>query len=232
MLFYSYQLNEETYLAIVMLHEVAGMVLDEELVLSSVEPLDLNRLHLAARINITAWKDPNRFGSKYLRFKLGKAAGDMRKFFSSFIGCDEYINNRSDTIALKTAIETFCSVVQYNTARRNEALQDAVEYIKTNVNQDGQIHLEGLSNRLFPDNATEFRAHAQEVHNLNEKIGVDKKSLSKFTNYTGKSTTVTISFPRSSLGDGVKFDRINHKLEISKIPIELLEMLMDDGQLD
>ncbi|MGL5402346.1 MAG: nucleoid-associated protein, partial [Acinetobacter sp.] len=77
LLFYSYQLNEETYLAIVMLHEVAGMVLDEELVLSSVEPLDLNRLHLAARINLTAWKDPDRLSQKYLRFKLGKGAGDM-----------------------------------------------------------------------------------------------------------------------------------------------------------
>lgn len=232
LLFYSYQYNKETFLAVVMLHETTGMVLDDDLVLSSVDPLDLNKLHLAVRINLTSWKDPERLSPKYLRFKLGKGAGDMRQFFISFIGCDEYINNRSDTVALKTAIETFCNEMEYDAERKNNALQDAVEYIKRNTNQDGQIQLEGLSNRLFPDNPAEFRTHAQENHNLSEKIGIDKRSLSKFTSFNGASKIISIRFVRSALGNEVKFDRIKKTLQINEIPRDLLEMLMEDGQLD
>ncbi|WP_148612172.1 nucleoid-associated protein [Aeromonas sobria] len=232
LLFYTYQFNEETFLAVVMLHETTGMVLDDDLVLNSVDPLDLNKLHLAVRINLTSWKDPNRLSPKYLRFKLGKGAGDMRQFFISFIGCDEYINNRSDTVALKTAIETFCNEMQYDHERKNNVLQDAVDYIKLNTNQDGQIPLEGLSNRLFPDNPAEFRVHAQDNHNLSDKVGIDKNSLSKFTSFNGRSKIISIRFVRSALGNEVKFDSIKKTLQINEIPRDLLEMLMEDEQLD
>lgn len=230
LLFYAYQFQNETFLAVVMLHETTGMVLDDELVLSSVDPLDLNKLHLAVRINLTSWKNPIRLTPKYLRFKLGNSAGDMRKFFTSFIGCDEYINNRTDTAALKSAIESFCDLLKYDLEQKNNTLQDAVDYVKNNLNEDGQVSLEGLSNRIFPDNPAGFRQHAQDNHDLSDKIGIDKKNLSKFTNFNGKSPLLSIRFARSALGNEVEFDRANRTLKIKAIPDDLLAMLMENEQ--
>ncbi|PNO63247.1 nucleoid-associated protein [Aeromonas caviae] len=230
LLFYAYQFQAETFLAVVMLHETTGMVLDEELVLSSVDPLDLNKLHLAVRINLTSWKNPARLGPKYLRFKLGKSAGDMRQYFTSFVGCDEYINNRTDTTALKSAIESFCDEMEYDVEQKNDLLQDAVDYIKKNINQDGQVSLEGLSNRLFPDNAANFRTHAQENHSLSDKIGIDRSTLSKFTYFNGKTALLSIRFARRALGTEVTFDKVNKTLQINAIPDNLLKMLTENDE--
>lgn len=228
LLFYAYQFQNETFLAVVMLHETTGMVLDDNLVLNSVDPLDLNKLHLAVRINLTSWKDPARFSPKYLRFKLGTSAGDMRQFFTNFIGCNEYINNRTDTNALKSAIESFCDEKEFSAEQKNNTLQDAVDYIKNNTNEDGHVSLEDLSNRLFPDNPADFRAHAQDNHDLSEKIGIDKNSLSKFTNFNGRSPLLFIRFARSALGNEVEFDRASRTLKINAIPDDLLAMLMEN----
>lgn len=226
LLFYAYQFQNETFLAVVMLHETTGMVLDDELVLSSVDPLDLNKLHLAVRINLTSWNDLDRLTPKYLRFKLGNSAGDMRQFFTNFIGCNEHINNRTDTTALKSAIESFCDVKEFSDEQKNNTLQDAVDYIKSNTNENGHISLEALSNRLFPDSPAEFRSHAQDNHDLSEKVGIDKKSLLKFTSFNGRSPLLSIRFVRRALGNEVEFDRANRTLKINAIPDDLLAMLM------
>lgn len=232
LLFYAYQYQNETFLAVVMLHETTGMVLDDDLVLNSVDPLDLNKLHLAVRINLTSWKDLDRLTPKYLRFKLGNSAGDMRKFFTNFIGCNEYINNRLDTTALKSAIESFCDLKEFSAEQKNSTLQDAVDYIKNNTNDDGQISLEALSNRLFPDSPADFRTHAQDNHNISDKIGIDKGVLSKFTNFNGTSSLLSIRFVRRALGNEVIFDSVNRTLQINAIPEGLLAMLMENEQQD
>ncbi|MBL0670733.1 nucleoid-associated protein [Aeromonas hydrophila] len=232
LLFYVYTFNHEKFLAIVMLHETKGMKLDDSLTLSSVDQLDLSTLHLAVRINLTSWLDPDDLTPKYLHFRLGNRAGEMRKFFTNFIGCDEYINQKSDTNALKLAIETYCMHIGYDIHRQNTILQEAVEYVSdmNNHNADGQVSLVALSNRLFPNTPDEFRVHAQDNQNLSMNIGIHKRTLNDFTNYSGSSPRISIKFVRSALGNEVIFDEEAGTLLINSVPEALINMLTSDNE--
>lgn len=227
LLFYVYTFNKQQFLAIVMLHETKGMKLDNSLTLTSIDQLDLSTLHLAVRINLTSWCDPDRMTPKYLHFRLGSRAGEMRKFFTNFIGCDEYINQKEDTHSLRLAIESYSSKNRLTIQQQNTLLQDAVEYVKDkkNHNSDGQASLESLSKRLFPNNPDDFRIHAQENNNLSMNVGIDLKTLKEFTNYSGTNEHVSIKFIRTALGKEVIFDPKAGTLLIKSIPEPLLGML-------
>ncbi|MGL6551919.1 nucleoid-associated protein [Aeromonas jandaei] len=234
LLFYAYTFDSEQFLAIVMLHETKGMKLDDSLTLSSIDQLDLSTLHLAVRINLTSWLNPNDFTPKYLHFRLGNRAGEMRKFFTNFIGCDEYINQRTDTNALRLAIESYCSVQNYDIHRQNIILQDAVDFVRdpNNHNADGQVSLVSLSNRLFPNTPDEFRIHAQENQRLSMNIGIHNRTLKEFTNYSGSNPRISIKFVRSALGNEVIFDEESGHLLITEIPESLVTMLTGDESQD
>tara|TARA_R110002126_G_scaffold88837_1_gene212669 strand:+ start:10209 stop:11300 length:1092 start_codon:yes stop_codon:yes gene_type:complete len=228
LLFYHYTVNNSHFLAVVMLHKTQGIKLDEQLALEEVDQLDLSTLHLAARINLSIWSNPEKLNSRYIKFRLGKSTSDLRQFFTDFIGCNEYTEQKEDTAKLINAIEKHCQTKSYDSERMNQVLEEAADYCraKENLNDEGQIKLSSLSNKIFPEAPEEFLILAQnEPFSLNEQFGIHNRTLSKFKRFSGSSKNLNISFLRKALDNDILFDREKRMLVITKIPPELLSEL-------
>jgi len=79
LLFFQHSFRKQQYLSVVMLRKTKGMRLNESLDLTESEQLDLSTLHLAARINLTSWRDDKRFDDeRYIRFKTGRKTAEVR----------------------------------------------------------------------------------------------------------------------------------------------------------
>ncbi len=68
--------------------------------------LDLGQLHLAARINISEWRN-NKQSMQYISFIKGKGGRKLSDYFRDFIGCQEGVDSPGETRTLLKAFSDF-----------------------------------------------------------------------------------------------------------------------------
>ncbi|WP_258164625.1 nucleoid-associated protein, partial [Pseudomonas sp. 17103552] len=101
-LFAHYQQGMTDYLAIALLHHSEGVAVNESLEVSPSRHLDFGQLYLAARINISEWRN-NKQSMQYISFIKGKGGKKVTDYFRDFIGCQEGIDSPGETRALLKA---------------------------------------------------------------------------------------------------------------------------------
>ncbi len=94
------------YLAIALLHHSEGVAVNESLEVSPSRHLDFGQLYLAARINISEWRN-NKQSMQYISFIKGKGGKKVTDYFRDFIGCQEGIDSPGETRALLKAFSDF-----------------------------------------------------------------------------------------------------------------------------
>ncbi|TEO10846.1 nucleoid-associated protein [Pseudomonas aeruginosa] len=94
-LFAHYQQGMTDYLAIALLHHSEGVAVNESLEVTPSRHLDLGQLHLAARINISEWRN-NKQSKQYISFIKGKGGKKVSDYFRDFIGCQEGVDSPSE----------------------------------------------------------------------------------------------------------------------------------------
>src|SRR3989338_1949801 len=87
-LFAHYQQGMTDYLAIALLHHSEGVAVTDSLDVQEAKHLDLSQLHMAARINMSEWKN-NASSKQYISFIKGKNGKKGSEYFRDFIGCQE-----------------------------------------------------------------------------------------------------------------------------------------------
>ncbi len=79
-LFAHYQQGMTDYLAIALLHHSEGVAVNESLEVSPSRHLDFGQLYLAARINISEWRN-NKQSMQYISFIKGKGGKKVTDYF-------------------------------------------------------------------------------------------------------------------------------------------------------
>lgn len=105
-LFAHYQQGMTEYLAIALLHHSEGVAVNAELDVMPSRHLDLGQLHLAARINLSEWKN-NQNSRQYISFIKGKNGKKVSDYFRDFIGCQEGVDGPGETRTLLKAFSDF-----------------------------------------------------------------------------------------------------------------------------
>jgi len=111
-LYIHYNANEKDYLMIVMLNDKSGVSINDHTldVLSSTH-LDLDHLHLAARLDIKLWQSGQ--SEKYISFVKGRKSGEsISNYFREFLGCTDYTDSKEQTQVLLKVIDNYCCYVQ------------------------------------------------------------------------------------------------------------------------
>jgi nucleoid-associated protein len=67
----------------------------------------LDRIRLAARINISEWQN-NRQSKQYISYLKGNQGRKLNEYFRDFIGCQEEIDATGET---RTLLKAFCDFV-------------------------------------------------------------------------------------------------------------------------
>jgi nucleoid-associated protein len=217
--------NKDNFLSVVLLNNIDGFELSDDLDFGVAERLELEHIHLGARINLTSWKEG--LSTRYISFRQGKTSSDMREYFTNFIGCDEFTEEKEDTESLIAAIQEMSSNLNYDDTKIEKIKESAFDYCKEKKSLGDPIELEVLSKQLFPENHEEFIELSQEEpYNLSSSFSVNSTTLNKLVRYRGNSKDLRISFNHNLLGNDIEFDPVHKHLKIKNLPKDLLSQLM------
>ena len=110
-IFSYYKENDSNFLLIAMLKNKGSFNFDADLNLVDLDTLDLDHLHIAARINLEKWASND---EKYISFIKGRS-DDVMAYFKSFLGIndDSYSDSKENTGDLYRVVLDYCESRKY-----------------------------------------------------------------------------------------------------------------------
>lgn len=227
LLFNHYTYGDENFLSVVLLRKKQGLSLSADLTLDEIEELDLDKLHMAARINLSAWVSGG--SNKYISFRIGKAAKDVTDYFSDFIGCVEYTRAKIDTQNLVAVTKKFCFELGLTDDKTEEiksfVFDQCIAWLEDGVSVQIDQLSQMLDARLGLQDSGSFLEIAQsDPYLLNNELPIEKSSLRGLKRYIGKDKKLSISFDSDLLNVSIFYDD-DDELKITKLPDALKQQL-------
>ncbi|HGP0293553.1 nucleoid-associated protein YejK [Pseudomonas aeruginosa] len=224
-LFAHYQQGMTDYLTIALLHHSDGVAVTDELNVTPAKHLDLGQLHLAARINISEWRN-NANSKQYISFIKGKNGRKVSDYFRDFIGCQEGVDAPGETRTLLKAFSDFVESEDLPEEQAREKTNTLVGYATSQAKLGEPITLEALSELIDEDRPKAFYDHIRNRdYGLSPEIPADKRTLNEFRRFTGRAEGLSISFEAHLLGSTINYDENAGTLTIRNLPTQLSDQL-------
>lgn len=224
-LFCHYQQGMTDYLIIALVQETEAVTMTEELALMTVKRLDLDRIRLAARINISEWQN-NKQSKQYISYLKGKQGRKLNDYFRDFIGCLEGVDGPGETRNLLKAFSDFVESEDLPEESAREKSHTLVSYSMAQAKMGEPITLDELSELIDENRPRRFYDFIKaKDYGLSEALPPDKKTLNKFRRFTGRAEGMSISFEAHLLGDKIEFDEAGGTLTVRGLPTQLTEQL-------
>ena len=224
-LFAHYQQGMTEYLAIALLHHSEGVAVNAELDVTPSRHLDLGQLHLAARVNLSEWKN-NHNSKQYISFIKGKNGKKVSDYFRDFIGCQEGVDAPSETRTLLKAFSDFVESEDLAEEKAREKTEALVDYATSQAKLGEPITLEELSGLIDEERPRAFFEHIRNKdYGMAPEFPADKRTLNQFRRFTGRAEGLSISFESHLLGSAIEYDEARDMLIIRQLPTQLKDQL-------
>lgn len=224
-IFAHYQQGMTEYLTIALLQHSEGVSVSEDLGVSPTRHLDLSKVHLAARINLTEWQN-NEKSRQYISYTKGKNGKKVSDYFSDFIGCQQGVDGAGETRTLLKAFTDFVESEDLPKESAREKAHTLVDYATTQNKLGETVSLEDLSSMIDEDRPQAFIDHIRNKdYELSTEIPADKRTINQFGRLSGRAEGLSISFESHLLGSDIEYDESNGTLLIRKIPTTLREQI-------
>lgn len=223
--FAHYQQGMTDYLSIAMLQHADSVLVTPELQVTRSRHLDLSKIHLAARINLSEWKN-NTQSKQYISFLKGKNGRKISDYFQDFVGCQQGVDGAGETRTLLKAFTDFVESEDLPEDAAREKTATLVDYATAQVKVGEPVTLQELSELLDEDRPQNFAQFISKGdYELSAEIPADKRVINSFRRFTGRAEGLSISFEQHLLGDRVEFDREANALTIRNLPTALSDQL-------
>ncbi len=220
-----YQQGMTDYLTLALLHHSEGVAVTDSLDVTPSRHLDLGQLHLAARINLSEWRN-NQSSRQYISFIKGRNGKKVSDYFRNCIGCQEGVDAPSETRTLLKAFSDYVESEDLAEEQAREKTEALVDYASTQARRGEPIALEELSELLDEEQPRAFFEHIRNKdYGLAAEIPADKRTLNQFRRFTGRAEGLSISFEAHLLGKAVEYDESQDLLIIRQLPSKLKDQL-------
>jgi len=224
-LFCHYLQGMTDYLVIALVQETEAVLMTDGLTLMPIRRLDLDRIHLAARINLSEWKS-NPASRQYISFIKGKNGRKVNEYFRDFIGCQEGVDGAGETRTLLKAFSDFVESEDLGEESAREKTNTLVSYAMAQAKLGEPLTLDELSEVLDDEQPKAFADFIRDKdYGLSASLPPDKKTLNKFRRFTGRIDGLSISFEQHLLGSKVEFDEAGGTLTLRGLPTQLTDQL-------
>ncbi|KAF1051011.1 MAG: Nucleoid-associated protein YejK [Stenotrophomonas maltophilia] len=224
-LFAHYQQGMTDYLSIALLHHSEGVAVTEALDVAPSRHLDLGQLHMAARINLSEWRN-NKTSKQYISFIKGKGGKKVSDYFRDFIGCQEGVDAPSETRTLLKAFSDFVESEDLAEEQAKEKTDALVDYATSQARIGEPMALDALSELMDEQQPRAFYDYIRNKdYGLAPEIPADKRTLNQFRRFTGRAEGLSISFEAHLLGSKVEYDEARDMLIIRGLPTQLQDQL-------
>ena len=220
-----YQQGLTDYLVIAMLQHSESVTVNTDLSVKPSKHLDFGNIHLAARINLSEWRN-NPQSRQYISYLKGSKGRKATDYFRDFIGCQEGIDGPGETRTLLKAFSDFVESEDLGEESAREKTNTLVSYSMAQAKLGEPITLGELSELIDEDQPKSFYDFIKaKDYGLSETLPPDKKTLKKFRRFTGRAEGMSISFEAHLLGDKIKSDEAGGTLTLRGLPTQLTEQL-------
>ncbi|MDR2912516.1 MAG: nucleoid-associated protein [Alistipes sp.] len=217
--------NNNFYFLILAIDNKPGYSLNDSLTIKSIQNLDLSKIDLACRINLSRWQnflDNKETDSKtYLAFVKGKK-GISDYFMNKFVGCCNKQTNEVASVNLLNAINGYCKQKEYDEDKTKEVRSRVFRHAMDRMTANQEILLDSLSAIVNGDDPREFAEFAgQEEYGVGPIISGHKKTLQNLQVIRFKDKKMTLEIDASLIGETVFYDKTSNTLKIEQVPVEL-----------
>lgn len=224
-LFIRYRQGMTAFLVIALLHHTEGVTVTDDLDVAAARHLDLSSLNMAARINLTEWKQ-NASAKNYISFIRGRSGKRVSDYFRDFIGCVEGSNPEEETNTLLQAFSDYVGEAELEPDALKQKTKALSGYVSSQARQGEQVALEELSGLIDEEQPRAFYDYIRHKdYGLAPEIPPDKRALSNFMRFYGKADGLSISFEAHLLGERVEYDESEDALLIKHPPKGLIQQL-------
>ncbi len=231
--FVHYNWMASDYLIVALLENKDSVTVTEQLDISNTHYLELNKLQLATKIDLTEWKQ-NPSSKRYLSFIKGRAGRKVSDFFLDFLGCTEGMDAKVQNAGLMRAVDEFCHVAELDSQETIQTREQVAEYCNEQLSAGGEIEMKELSEHLANVSEKDFYQYASEAYELEDSFPADRTAVRKLTKYVGQGGGISLSFDQKLLDERVFYNADTDTLTIKGTPPNLREQLkrrlMSDGE--
>jgi nucleoid-associated protein len=220
---YRYLASE--FLLVCLLGSKNHFELTEQLDLSASRHLDIARMQLAARIDLTEFKVNNAAGN-YISFIRGRAGRKVADFFLDFLGCTEGADARLNSKKILASVEEYFAAAEFEPNEKTAARRQVFDYCEERVKAGQDVMLSELSAVVDPEQENGFLHYcAEQQLEVAEQFPVEVKELKKMIKFNGAGAGLSVSFDEKLLGERVQYDVGTDTLIIKGTPPNLRDQL-------
>lgn len=219
-----YEQNSDRMLLVSFLPVRDGVMVQPDLSVHKSAQLDVAKIQLAARINITEYEADQAL--YYISFIKGRTGRKTAEFFLDFLGCAERINAKASTQQLVATVQAYVQEADLAGEEAQQVRKSVYEYCGEQWQQGEQVELNTLDERLQAQGAPSFHAFTQN-HDvaLPASFPADKASLRSLVKFQGQGGGLSVAFDQAMLGARVNYDVQNDTLTIIGTPPNLRDQL-------
>lgn len=210
---------------IFILESVAGLTIDRDLKLDTVEPLNTSKLDLALRIDLTDWIDSSE--EPYLCMVKARGAGKIGEAFSQSVAFLSSIDSAKET---ETLMEVLAQYTKETPAKEAaDVRQKAYEFCVEQQQLGESVPLSELSGYLDENQPTKFAQYAEQTAQLDGKQNLhpDTRKLKHLVRISGKGNGMSLSFSSDLIQETILFDEQSDTLTITAIPKALKKQILE-----
>ena len=223
--FSHYQFLATDYLMIAIINTKQHVEITGDLELTSSDHLDLAKMQLAVRIDLTQLATTSE-QQRYISFIKGRMGRKVSDFFMHFIGCEELVDVKQQNKQLLTTVDAFLAAEQLDPQEKHQARESVSDYYKEKLELGEDVQIQELAAKLPSDHLSfeEFNQNAELP--VEQQFQADRGVLKTLAKFSGQGGGVSLSFERKLLGDRVSYDAGSDTLMIRGIPPNLKDQLL------
>lgn len=225
-IFSHYEFLATQYLMITMLNTKEHVEINHALELTRSDHLDLAKMQLAVRIDLTQLEiTPEQ--NRYISFIKGRMGRKVSDFFMHFIGCEELVDIKQQNKQLLTNVDEYLATEQLDPVEKIQRRELVADYYKEKLEQGEDIQIKELAEKLPTESDRDFYQFNQQSETpLEENFQADRGALKTLAKFSGQGGGISISFDRKLYGERVSYDAGSDTLMIKGIPPNLKDQLL------
>ena len=223
-IFSHYQFLATDYLMIAIINTKQHVEITSELELTASDHLDLAKMQLAVRIDLTQLAVmPEQ--QRYVSFIKGRMGRKVSDFFMHFIGCEELVDIKQQNKQLLNTVDAYLAAEQLDPHEKHQARKSVADYYKEKLEQGEDIQVKELAAKLPGEENSFYQFNQTAEKPVEEHFQADRSALKTLAKFTGAGGGISLSFERALLGDRISYDPTSDTLMIRGIPPNLKDQL-------
>ena len=226
-LFVHYEYLATQYLLVTLLNTKAHVEINQQLELNSREHLDLAKMQLAVRIDLTQYRiQPEQ--QRYVSFIKGRMGRKVSDFFMQFVGCEEKVDVKQQNKQLISSVENYLASEGLDAEEKTAHRTEVSNYFKQQIDSGDSIRISELAEKLprDEDNQRDFAQFTQGLETpIEPEVQPDPAAIRQLAKFSGQGGGVSLSFERKLLGERIIYHTDSDTLTIKGIPPNLKDQL-------